>query len=87
MHLSNDAINGEKRGLIYSARLKLNHATIHLEQKTVNLSRGMWLRTKGSGIRIAPGAPIFKNLATFRSGFRFSASWVIHSAPHLFTAS
>ena len=41
MHLSNDAINDEKRGLIYSARLKLNHATIRLEQKTVNLSPGI----------------------------------------------
>lgn len=39
--VSSDAINDEKRGLIYSARVKLSRSTVQLEQKTVNLSPGM----------------------------------------------
>lgn len=40
-HVSNDAINDEKKGLIYSARVKLNRATMQVEEKVVNLSPGM----------------------------------------------
>lgn len=40
-HVSHDAINDEKRGLIYSARVKLERATIQVDGKTVNLSPGM----------------------------------------------
>jgi hemolysin D len=39
--LSNDAINDEKRGLIYSTRVKLDKANIRVDSKTVNLSPGM----------------------------------------------
>ena len=40
-HVSHDAINDEKRGLIYSARVKLERATIQVDGKTVDLSPGM----------------------------------------------
>ena len=39
--VSNDAINDEKRGLIYAMRAKLAKNTMQLENKTVNLSAGM----------------------------------------------
>ncbi len=41
MHVSHNAINDEKRGLIYSARVKMEKATMQVEDKTVNLSPGM----------------------------------------------
>lgn len=40
-HVSNDAVNDEKRGLIFPARVNLARATIQVENKTVNLSPGM----------------------------------------------
>lgn len=40
-HVSNDAVNDEKRGLIFPARVNLQRATIQVENKTVNLSPGM----------------------------------------------
>ena len=40
-HVSHDAINDEKRGLIYSTRARLPRATMQVEDKTVNLSAGM----------------------------------------------
>lgn len=40
-HVSTDAINDEKRGLVYSARARLQRATMQVEDKTVNLSAGM----------------------------------------------
>lgn len=40
-HVSNDAVNDEKRGLIFPARVNLARATIRVENKTVNLSPGM----------------------------------------------
>jgi hemolysin D len=40
-HVSNDAVNDEKRGLIFPARVNLQRATIQVESKTVNLSPGM----------------------------------------------
>jgi hemolysin D len=39
--VSNDAINDEKRGLIYSMRIKMAHSWIPIEGKKVNLSPGM----------------------------------------------
>ncbi len=39
--VSNDAINDEKRGLIYSARVKLARSTMMVANKKVNLSAGM----------------------------------------------
>ena len=39
--VSNDAVNDEKRGLIFPARVALARATILVESKTVNLSPGM----------------------------------------------
>ncbi|HVO81526.1 MAG TPA: HlyD family type I secretion periplasmic adaptor subunit [Terriglobales bacterium] len=39
--VSNDAINDEKRGLIYSARVQPERNTMQVEGKTVNLSPGM----------------------------------------------
>lgn len=39
--VSSDAINDEKRGLIYSSRIKLTQTSIQLENKRVNLSPGM----------------------------------------------
>lgn len=41
LDVSSDAINDEKRGLVYSARVRLARSTVQLEQKTVNLSPGM----------------------------------------------
>ena len=40
-HVSHDAINDEKKGLIYSTRIKLDHSTMQVEDKIVNLSAGM----------------------------------------------
>ncbi|MDX1251900.1 MAG: HlyD family type I secretion periplasmic adaptor subunit [Gammaproteobacteria bacterium] len=40
-HLSHDAINDEKRGLIYSSRVKMEKATLAVEGKQVNLTPGM----------------------------------------------
>jgi hemolysin D len=40
-HVSHDAVNDEKRGLIFPARVNLRQATIRVENKTVNLSPGM----------------------------------------------
>ncbi|MBU1237110.1 MAG: HlyD family type I secretion periplasmic adaptor subunit [Gammaproteobacteria bacterium] len=39
--VSTDAVNDEKRGLIFPARVKLDRSTIQVENKTVNLSPGM----------------------------------------------
>lgn len=39
--VSEDAINDEKRGLIYQAKVRLERATIQVEGKTVRLSPGM----------------------------------------------
>lgn len=39
--VSNDAVNDEKRGLIFPARVALGSPTIQVENKTVNLSPGM----------------------------------------------
>ncbi len=39
--VSNDAVNDEKRGLIFPARVMLERATIRVENKAVNLSPGM----------------------------------------------
>lgn len=39
--VSNDAVNDEKRGLIFPMRVKLAKATIQVENKSVNLSPGM----------------------------------------------
>ncbi|MEW6036663.1 MAG: HlyD family type I secretion periplasmic adaptor subunit [Pseudomonadota bacterium] len=39
--VSDDAINDEKRGLIYSCRVKPERSTMQVEGKTVNLSPGM----------------------------------------------
>lgn len=39
--VSNDAVNDEKRGLIFPARVALDRSTIQVENKTVNLSPGM----------------------------------------------
>ena len=41
LDVSSDAINDEKRGLVYSARVRLARSTVQLEHKTVNLSPGM----------------------------------------------
>lgn len=40
-HVSHDAINDEKMGLIYATRVKLDKASMQVEDKTVNLSPGM----------------------------------------------
>lgn len=40
-HVSHDAINDEKRGLIYSTRARLERATMQVEEKTVSLTPGM----------------------------------------------
>ncbi|MCK6384744.1 MAG: HlyD family efflux transporter periplasmic adaptor subunit [Rhodocyclaceae bacterium] len=40
-HVSNDAVNDEKRGLIFPARVNLVRSTIQVENKTVKLSPGM----------------------------------------------
>lgn len=39
--VSHDAVNDEKRGLIFPARVSLARSTIRVENKTVNLSPGM----------------------------------------------
>lgn len=41
MSVSHDAINDEKRGLIYSARVKMDRSTIYVDGSEVNLSPGM----------------------------------------------
>jgi hemolysin D len=41
IHVSHDAVNDEKRGLIFPARVSLQRATIQVENKQVNLSPGM----------------------------------------------
>jgi len=41
IQLSSDAINDEKRGLIYSAKVRLPRTTMRVEKKTVNLTSGM----------------------------------------------
>ncbi len=40
-HVSHDAISDDKRGLIYSTRIKLDKPAMRVEGKTVNLSPGM----------------------------------------------
>ena len=40
-NVSHDAINDEKRGLIYAARIKMERATIEVDGKRLNLSPGM----------------------------------------------
>jgi hemolysin D len=40
-HVSHDAIQDEKKGLIYSVRANLDRATMQVEDKMVNLSPGM----------------------------------------------
>jgi len=40
-HVSSDAINDEKRGLIYAARIKLPQTTMAVGNKHVNLAPGM----------------------------------------------
>ncbi|AFM26139.1 HlyD family type I secretion periplasmic adaptor subunit [Desulfomonile tiedjei] len=40
-HVSSDAIQDEKRGLIYSTRVKLGRSTVHVGKNVVNLSPGM----------------------------------------------
>ncbi|MBI4754365.1 MAG: HlyD family type I secretion periplasmic adaptor subunit [Betaproteobacteria bacterium] len=42
-HVSHDAVNDEKRGMVFSARVNLERATIQVENKTVRLSPGMAL--------------------------------------------
>jgi len=39
--VANDAINDEKKGLLYTLRAKLSQATIRVEDKWVTLSPGM----------------------------------------------
>ncbi|MDB5799911.1 MAG: hemolysin secretion protein [Rhodocyclales bacterium] len=39
--VSNDAINDEKRGLIYTAKVKMDRSTLDVDGKQVNLSPGM----------------------------------------------
>lgn len=41
LSVANDAVNDEKKGLGYQARVLLQHSTIQVENKTVNLSPGM----------------------------------------------
>jgi hemolysin D len=40
-HVSHDAVNDEKRGLIFPARVSLERTAIQVENKSVNLSPGM----------------------------------------------
>lgn len=40
-HVSQDAINDEKKGLIYSTRVKLDQATMQVDGRQVNLTPGM----------------------------------------------
>jgi hemolysin D len=44
--VSQDAIQDEKRGLIYSARIRLGQHTMQVEDKTVKLSPGMAVRAE-----------------------------------------
>lgn len=41
IHVSNDAIQDEKRGLVYSTRARLEKSTIQVEGKLINLTPGM----------------------------------------------
>lgn len=41
MQVSSDAIQDEKRGLVYAARVKLDKASLDVDGKTVNLTPGM----------------------------------------------
>ncbi len=41
IHVSHDAINDEKRGLIYAVRARMERTTMAVEDKTVNLTPGM----------------------------------------------
>ncbi|HEX7983253.1 MAG TPA: HlyD family efflux transporter periplasmic adaptor subunit, partial [Duganella sp.] len=41
VHVSHDAINDEKRGLIYAMRVKMARATMAVEGKAIKLSPGM----------------------------------------------
>jgi hemolysin D len=41
MQVSSDAIQDEKRGLVYAARVKLEKTTLKVDGKTVNLTPGM----------------------------------------------
>lgn len=41
IHVSHDAIQDEKRGLIYSTRVRLAKATMQVEEKLINLTPGM----------------------------------------------
>lgn len=41
IHVSHDAIQDEKRGLIYSTRVRLAKATMQVEDKLINLTPGM----------------------------------------------
>jgi hemolysin D len=41
VQVSSDAIQDEKRGLVYAARVKLDKATLDVDGKTVNLTPGM----------------------------------------------
>lgn len=41
IHLSHDAIQDEKRGLVYAARVRLDRSTIDVDGKTIHLSPGM----------------------------------------------
>lgn len=41
IHVSHDAIQDEKRGLIYSTRVRLSKATMQVEDKLIRLSPGM----------------------------------------------
>lgn len=40
-HVSRDAINDEKRGLVYAARLKLERNTVNVDGKSIRLAPGM----------------------------------------------
>lgn len=46
IHLSHDAIQDEKLGLVYSARVRLARSTIEVDGKTVKLSPGMAVTTE-----------------------------------------
>jgi hemolysin D len=41
IQVSGDAIQDEKRGLVYAARVKLERTTLNVDNKTVNLTPGM----------------------------------------------
>jgi len=40
-HVSSDAVADEKKGLVYAARVKLERATMHVEERVVNFAPGM----------------------------------------------